>query len=84
MELTRKQSKLNFPKNEYFSSPETQKYGCVSGGKKYSFFEKLSYEICPFALLPITTSYSPHDSHRGSNILIAMHTENVSESKISG
>ena len=79
MELTRKQSKLNFPKNEYFSSPETQKYGCVSGGKKYSFFEKLSY-----ALLPITTSYSPHDSHRGSNILIAMHTEKVSESKISG
>ena len=34
--VSKKQSMLNFPKNEHFFSPDTH----VSEGKKYSFFGK--------------------------------------------
>ena len=30
----------DFPKNEYFLLSDTHRYVCVSGGKKYQFFEK--------------------------------------------
>ena len=40
-EITRKQSKLNFPpKIEHFLLLDTHTYVCVSGGKKCSFFRK--------------------------------------------
>ena len=51
----KKQSMLNFPKNEHFFSPDTH----VSEGKKYSFFRKfgvlcfLETPVLRCALLPI-------------------------------
>ena len=59
--VTRTQSTPNFPKNEHFSSPDTQTYVCVSGGKKMFVFRKIwralfscntRFEIRSFALLP--------------------------------
>ena len=52
--VSKKQSMLNFPKNEHFFSPDTH----VSEGKKYSFFGKfgvlcfLETPVLRFALLP--------------------------------
>ena len=40
MEVTRKQSTPNFPKNEHFLPPDTDTYVCVSGVKKCLFSEK--------------------------------------------
>ena len=42
MDVTRKQSTPNFPKNEHFLSPNTQTYVCVSGGKHVRFLENLA------------------------------------------
>ena len=41
MDVTRKQSTPNFPKNEHLS-PNTQTYVCVSGGKHVRFLENLA------------------------------------------
>ena len=38
--MSRKQSKANFLKNDYFISPDTHTYVYVSGGKKYLLFGK--------------------------------------------
>ena len=54
--VTRKQSNPNFPKNEHFLPHHTNTYACVSGGHKYSFFQKLNmlcfldYSILRFIL----------------------------------
>ena len=37
----KKTKHAKFPENAHFSPPDTHTYVCVSGGKKYSFFEKL-------------------------------------------
>ena len=58
MGVSRKQSTPNFLKNEHFLTPDTLTYGCVSGGKKCSFFEKfgvlcfLETPVLRFVLLP--------------------------------
>ena len=58
MEVTKKQSTPNFPKNEHFLPADMHTYVCASGGKKCSYFGKLGvlcflvFKICPFALLP--------------------------------
>ena len=54
----KKQSTPNFSKNEYFLTPDTHLYVCVSGVKKCSFFGKfgvlcfLETPILRFVLLP--------------------------------
>ena len=59
MGVTRKQSTLNFPKNEHFLL-------CVSGGKKCSFFGKfgvLYFLVTPvlrFAFLPYCRRKKEH------------------------
>ena len=56
--VSRKQSTLNFPKNEHFLPPDVYTYVWVSGGKNFSFFGKfgvLSFLETPvwrFVLLP--------------------------------
>ena len=40
MDLSRKQSRSSFPKNEQFLPPDTHTYACVSEGKKCLFFGK--------------------------------------------
>ena len=57
MEVTRKESTPNFPKNEHFLHSDTDTYVSVSGGKKYSFFEKfwvlfLVTPVFKFAISP--------------------------------
>ena len=53
-----KKNKTNFQKNKYLLPPDTHTHVCVSGGKKYSFFEKfgmLCFFVRPvlrFTLLP--------------------------------
>ena len=57
-EVTRKQSKPNFPKNEHFLPRDTCRYKCVSEDKKCSFsgkFDVLCFivtSVLRFALLP--------------------------------
>ena len=56
----KKQSTLNFPKNEHFSPSDTHTYRCVSGDKKcfsenlacFLFFWNTRSKIRPFAILP--------------------------------
>ena len=64
MEVTRKQSTPNFPKNEHFLSPDT--HTCVLEGKKCSFFWEiwrtlfscyLRFEIRLFALMPTNCKF---------------------------
>ena len=58
MDVSRKQSKPNFPKNEHFLPPDTHRYVCVAGGRKCLFFGKfgmlcfLEISVLRFALLP--------------------------------
>ena len=58
MSVSRKQSMLNFPKNEHVLPRDKHTHVCVSGGKKFSFFGKLDLICFPetpvlrFALLP--------------------------------
>ena len=47
--VPRKQSTLNFPKNEHFLLPET--HACVSGGQKSSFLGRFSV-LC-FLVTPV-------------------------------
>ena len=57
-ECQRKQGRRNFPKNEHFLPPDKHTSVCVSGGKKCSFFGKLSLifllvkPVLKFCLLP--------------------------------
>ena len=45
VEVTRKQSTPNFPKNEYFLPSDTHTYVCVSGERNVRFFGKF-YLLC--------------------------------------
>ena len=62
--VTRRQSTLNFSKNEHFLTPDTHTYVCASGGKKCSFFGKfgvlcfLVTSVLRFALLPYYRGYN--------------------------
>ena len=56
--VSRKQSTVNFRKNEHFLPLDTHTYVCVSGSEKYSFFGKfgvlcfLETPVLRFTLLP--------------------------------
>ena len=59
MDVTRKQRKENFSKNELFLSPDTHRYVCVSGGKKCSFFRK--FVMLYFLVMPLLSfAFLPH------------------------
>ena len=48
MNVSRKQSLSNFPKNEYFLPPHAHMYVCVSGGKKCFEAPVLRFAFLPY------------------------------------
>ena len=59
MGVTRKQSTINSPKNEYCSPPNTHSCVCISEGKKCSFFGKFGV-LCSLVTLVLIFALMPY------------------------